>query len=214
MNYQKIYDSLIERAKNRIIDPNGIYERHHIIPRCMGGTDDSENITSLTPEEHYIAHQLLVKIYPDNYALAKAACMMIPNRKSNKLYGWLRRRFSIAMSVSQRGERNSQYGTFWITNGVTEKKARDVIPEGWEAGRLSSYLIRIEKEKKRAEREKQKEKKRKEKVQELRRLYEIYKESGFKGVKATGYNYTQVNLVSTFARYLPEFVPQNGKPRA
>ena len=27
----------------------------------MGGTDDEENLVELTPEEHYVAHQLLVK---------------------------------------------------------------------------------------------------------------------------------------------------------
>ena len=62
MNYKKIYNALIERAQNRIID--GYAEKHHIIPRCMNGTDDKENIVELTPEEHFVAHQLLVKILP------------------------------------------------------------------------------------------------------------------------------------------------------
>ena len=43
-----------------------------------------------------------------------------------------------ANSLSQRGSRNSQSGTMWITNGVDSKKINrdDVIPEGWHRGRF------------------------------------------------------------------------------
>lgn len=97
MNYQNIYDSLIQRAKNRSLV--GYSETHHIIPRCMGGKDDKYNLVELTPEEHYLAHQLLVKIYPKNFKLAFAANAMCVNnefsgRSCNKLFGWLRRKLS------------------------------------------------------------------------------------------------------------------------
>lgn len=36
---------------------------HHIIPKCLNGTDESSNLTRLTAREHYIAHLLLVKIH-------------------------------------------------------------------------------------------------------------------------------------------------------
>jgi hypothetical protein len=54
------YQSLIEKAqkKNRVfITGEGIFERHHIIPRCLGG----EEIVLLTHKEHYVAHHLLTK---------------------------------------------------------------------------------------------------------------------------------------------------------
>lgn len=98
MNYTKIYKSLIERSKFRLLEGYG--EKHHIIPKCMGGTDDKSNITILTPEEHYIAHQLLVKIYPNNKKLLSAAMMMCANRKGNKVYGWLRKQWSINMKTN------------------------------------------------------------------------------------------------------------------
>jgi hypothetical protein len=97
MDYKKIYDSLIERGKNRLNTGKLYYESHHIIPRCMNGTDEQYNLVYLTPEEHYIAHQLLIKIYPDNLKLAHAANMMCVNRTTNKLYGWVRRRLSKSM---------------------------------------------------------------------------------------------------------------------
>lgn len=57
----------------------------------MGGKDEKQNIVNLTPEEHFVAHQLLVKIYPSNSSLIHAAHMMGTTRTSNKSYGWLRK---------------------------------------------------------------------------------------------------------------------------
>lgn len=135
MNYDKIYTNLIKKAKLRTL--NEYYEVHHILPRCLGGTDDPQNLVKLTPEEHYVAHQLLVKIYPENEKLVNAAIMMIPRRKSNKLYGWLKRRFSIVQSQRQSGENNSQFGTRWIHNKKTKKckKIKGDLPSGWDEGR-------------------------------------------------------------------------------
>lgn len=96
MDYQNHYNRLIIRARNRT--PPSLKENHHIIPRCMGGSDDIGNIASLTLEEHYTAHQLLVKIYPDNKNLIYAVLMMCRARdgivRNNKLYGWHKKRLS------------------------------------------------------------------------------------------------------------------------
>ena len=105
MDYQLHYNRLIERAKTRQLDC--YVERHHIIPRCMGGNDNKENLVELTPEEHFLAHQLLVKIYPNNYKLVFAATCMTRNsngkRANNRLYGWLRKELAVAVSKQQTG---------------------------------------------------------------------------------------------------------------
>lgn len=95
MNYNIIYQKLISRALNRKLTTYS--ESHHIIPRCMGGADDASNLVDLTPEEHFVCHQLLVKMHPNNASLVYAARMMTvsaPNtdRSKNKLFGWLRRK--------------------------------------------------------------------------------------------------------------------------
>lgn len=96
MNYQAIYDRIVARGKERLIE--GYKERHHIIPRCMGGSDEPDNLVDLTPEEHYVCHQLLVKIHPDIGKLVYAAMMMScysphqQSRYNNKRYGWLKRK--------------------------------------------------------------------------------------------------------------------------
>ena len=96
MNYNKHYNNIITKAKSRIM--NGYVEKHHILPKCLGGTDDVNNLVILTPEEHYLAHLLLVKIYPNNSSLIYAARMMCVGSKNhsrnNKMYGWLKKEYS------------------------------------------------------------------------------------------------------------------------
>lgn len=48
------------------------YERHHIVPRCLGGVDDEENLIDLYAREHFIAHKLLAEENPDNKKLIMA----------------------------------------------------------------------------------------------------------------------------------------------
>lgn len=71
MNYHKIYQNIIDKAisLNRSKKESTYYENHHIIPRCIGGNDDKDNLVLLTAKEHFISHLLLVKIYPDNNKL-------------------------------------------------------------------------------------------------------------------------------------------------
>lgn len=74
MNYQKIYDQIIDRARNRKL--NCYKEKHHVTPRCLGGSDNKDNLVELTAREHFICHWLLCRTYPENKKLAKAFNMM------------------------------------------------------------------------------------------------------------------------------------------
>lgn len=128
MNYSNIYNSLIQRAislprkKYKPTHTDYVcYEKHHIIPECFfinrtrpgprghlhGNPNDLSNIVLLTPEEHYLAHLLLVKIYPGNHKLVRAASMMCVNtqgtRLNNKSYAWLKRLDASAKSAMQTG---------------------------------------------------------------------------------------------------------------
>jgi len=88
MNYKKTYNNIIENAKiqNRCkldkINPSYVYyEKHHIIPRCIGGTNDESNLVILTPKEHYMTHKLLTKIWPNNKKIGYAFFYMSINKK-------------------------------------------------------------------------------------------------------------------------------------
>lgn len=58
--YLIIYNNIINRARNRTIYE--YTERHHIIPKSLNGSNDKDNIVKLTAREHFICHQLLIRI--------------------------------------------------------------------------------------------------------------------------------------------------------
>jgi hypothetical protein len=109
-NYGAFYDRLIARARTRILA--GYVEKHHVIPRCMGGRDSKANIVQLTAEEHYVAHQLLAKMHPDNFGLTWSAMAMTNGtsvmRRNNKRYGWLRKKFALTLSIRSTGRKHSR----------------------------------------------------------------------------------------------------------
>lgn len=81
--YFNWYFNIINKSKNQV--KNDYVEKHHIIPKCMGGTDEPENIVPLTAREHFICHWLLVKIVEDDvkYKLMYALSMMQNKSKYN-----------------------------------------------------------------------------------------------------------------------------------
>ena len=58
--YTKIYYQIIQKATGRINE--GYVEKHHIIPKSCGGSDDVSNLVSLTKREHFLCHWLLTKM--------------------------------------------------------------------------------------------------------------------------------------------------------
>lgn len=99
MDYAKHYERLINRARQRVLD--GFVEIHHVLPICMGGLDEDNNRVQLTPEEHYVAHQLLHRMYPKVRGLLYALVRMTGDHggpRSNKLYGWIRAKVRLAQT--------------------------------------------------------------------------------------------------------------------
>ena len=60
--YTHCYYNIVERAKARVI--KSYSEKHHIIPRSLGGSNDASNLVALTPREHFLCHWLLTKMLP------------------------------------------------------------------------------------------------------------------------------------------------------
>ena len=80
MNYQRIYDEIINNATSRGLNKkllDGYYERHHVIPKCLGGMNDKNNLVLLTGREHYICHWLLWKINREDCKLFTAYHKMV-----------------------------------------------------------------------------------------------------------------------------------------
>lgn len=119
--YTKFYRSLIEKATSRNLQKRrqakkvlGYVEKHHIIPKSLGGSNDEDNLVFLTAKEHFVAHRLLVKITDGKnkskmiYALHK----MISESPSQHRYHISSRKFNqirnLIMSTS--GENHHNYG--------------------------------------------------------------------------------------------------------
>lgn len=106
MDYKGVYDRLIKRALDRQWCKSTApcyVEKHHILPKCLGGSDDVNNLVILTAREHFVAHLLLVKIYPSEDKILFAAHMLTRvsrnhRRVNNRDYEWLKKKRSLAMS--------------------------------------------------------------------------------------------------------------------
>ena len=110
--YTNTYYNIINRSKS--IDKPGYTELHHIIPKSLGGSDDSDNLVKLTAKEHYIAHRLLCKMTTsaDRGKMSYAFHMMSLSNKNQKRYAKkltaasykiLKEELSIFISKSQKG---------------------------------------------------------------------------------------------------------------
>lgn len=90
MNYKRIYDSIIDKARKemRFKGEETYYEKHHIIPKSLGGSNKKDNLILLTSREHFICHALLVKIYSDGESHIKMCrafnMMAVSNNKHNR----------------------------------------------------------------------------------------------------------------------------------
>lgn len=110
--YYHWYYSIIENAAGRQIV--GYTEKHHIIPRSFGGSDDSDNIVRLTAREHFICHLLLCKMTSGKYNVKMNFAiylMRTPNSKRSEIYNQLTSKqyetikinFSKSVSVLKKG---------------------------------------------------------------------------------------------------------------
>lgn len=134
MEYTSIYRSLVQRAKLETIKGlrnTGYFEKHHILPKSIGGNNEKENLVKFTAKEHFIAHLLLTRIYPKGsternkmiFALWRMANGKHKFKLCSRIYESLRKEFANATSKmnskKQKGNKNSQYGKRWYTNYET-----------------------------------------------------------------------------------------------
>lgn len=144
MNYKKVYYAIInkalrkERTGQRWKGDGNYYEKHHIVPRSLGGLDLDNNLVLLTAKEHYLCHWLLFKSYELNTVerkkMLKAWFMMAAvgdtNRPSINMNDYNRYRNELAKTISdmQTGENNSQYGAHWYTDLETGETIKAKFP--------------------------------------------------------------------------------------
>ncbi len=63
MTYREQYYQIIDFRRQNPVPDNEYSEKHHIIPKSCGGTNDPDNLVRLTAAEHYKAHCILPYMY-------------------------------------------------------------------------------------------------------------------------------------------------------
>jgi hypothetical protein len=112
--YFNWYCSIIESAKNRIIE-NLYIEEHHIIPKSLGGTNKKHNLVKLTYREHFLCHWLLTKFVSGTKHRKKMMHALLFMIGDNKLgvknfTSWQYEIVKKTAKESMIGENNTFYG--------------------------------------------------------------------------------------------------------
>lgn len=147
MNYLKNYNDyanfvktevrLGKRPKNKKDYANNFrgkqyFEFHHIVPKCMGGDESEDNYIALTAREHFLAHYLLIKIYPNDYKLGIAFGMFCMNKHNfnhticyfnSRLYESVKSH--IDYGATSRGKKRSEEFCKKVSEGNRGKKHSD-----------------------------------------------------------------------------------------
>lgn len=141
MNYMKILVCLLHKRQNeqpliKTKENKHMIETHHIIMRSLGGSNDKLNLVNLTLREHYVMHELLVKVYEGTEYKASAIkawngmSRKMPNHiKSSRLYEKFRSKYNQVAGQSTGGK-------ICITNGLKNRYIypNEKIPDGWHKG--------------------------------------------------------------------------------
>lgn len=126
MDYQRIYNQIIKRAQKRTLE--GYKEKHHILPKCLGGSNNKENLVELTAREHFLCHMLLCEIYPKENKLKHALFLMSIGKQKVK-----ENHYVIGSRVYERLK--TEYSQFLIgkkQSQETKDKKSKVMLEVWE----------------------------------------------------------------------------------
>lgn len=135
--YTEWYFSIIKNRK--LCSPETYSEKHHIIPRCMGGTDIIHNMVILTVREHILVHKLLTKMTVGKIKsrLCFAHHMMVRGRQgtyvnmSEREIQSARKKLSEAQRILQTGRKHSEETKRKISESnrgkVVSQETRDKI---------------------------------------------------------------------------------------
>jgi hypothetical protein len=138
MDYQYLYTEIINNSKhnesNIITD---YFEQHHIIPKCLGGSDEESNIVKLTAKAHFTVHHLLCKIYPNNYKLASAFNFMCCHTSNNRTRRINSRLFEIA--------RKHFANNHPMKNPIIKQKCANSLKKYWDIKGRKPKVIKLKK---------------------------------------------------------------------
>lgn len=160
LTYTHRYNKTIRWFKTHELPPGLKTEKHHIVPRCLGGSEEESNIVYLPVRWHYVVHCWLPEMYDEqgnkqasekmlfawnrmqNYRRGHRSALM-HIKEDSMLYSVLREKHSKAVGKVTRkpGKLNHRYGRHWWhdpTTGDSKSLYDKEVPPGWEKGRWIS----------------------------------------------------------------------------
>lgn len=152
--YKRWYFKIIDNAKLR--ETIAEYEKHHIIPKFAGGTDDLDNMVKLTYREHYICHKLLCK-FTEKELLAKAyyavhrMCFSSKYGIPSRLYEHFRKNFVQNLKDYHPSKLNPEQWQRicylsavkqWDGAELRKQKASEKMKKLWESGKITKEHAR------------------------------------------------------------------------
>lgn len=117
MDYEKQYQQLIAKHGHADKpDDDQYYERHHVLPKSLGGSNDDENLVYLSGKAHFIAHYLLFKVHGVGPMSTAFWAMSVMDQTSGKRHVPNGRSFEVAREAHAKarakmsGENHPFYG--------------------------------------------------------------------------------------------------------
>ena len=149
--YQTWYQQIIDRARSRTL--TGYVERHHVVPRSLGGSDHADNLVRLTAREHFVCHWLLTKMYTGEarYKMINAMYIMradgpyqkrYQSKITSRVYNTLKEEYSkyisnlnkgrvqpleenIKQRAAQTGRKRAPFSDEWRANMSASKQGKN-----------------------------------------------------------------------------------------
>ena len=126
--YTKWYYLIVNSALTR--NNAGYSERHHIIPKSLGGSNEQSNIVTLSAREHFVCHRLLTKMVSGiNKRKMSYAVWLLCNAKNSTqqkrhipnsfVYQQCREEYVKSMSQSLRGVKKTKI--HWLNKKHTDE---------------------------------------------------------------------------------------------
>lgn len=120
------YYNIIDSARSR--ENLGYVEKHHVIPKCMGGNNDPDNIIALTAREHFICHRLLTKCTTGDIRSKLVYAQWQLGRslklKGVKITSRMYEQLKLELSESMQGRKRPEFSQEWKDNMSKSRKGK------------------------------------------------------------------------------------------
>ena len=168
--YSNWYFNIIKQARTRLL--SGYAEKHHIIPKSLGGNNTKDNLVALTAREHFVCHLLLTRmttgearkkmVFAVFYLTGKGKSNRDNRVKNSRLYSKLKQdlceivslqhkgrkrpgrsvEYKLKQTKAKLGQKNSNFKGFYITPWDKFESSRQAA-KNCPSKITANYIIRL-----------------------------------------------------------------------